>query len=81
VAVHLESGDEAVMLEGEVHEVKSAPRELTEKLSKAYTKKYSERGYAPSPDSWDNGGLYEVTVRVAFAWTKFPDSATRWEFD
>jgi nitroimidazol reductase NimA-like FMN-containing flavoprotein (pyridoxamine 5'-phosphate oxidase superfamily) len=81
VAVHLESGDEAVMMEGEVYEVKMPSPGLGERLAKAYSAKYSERGYTPDPHAWDKGGLYRVTVKVAFAWTKFPDSATRFEFD
>ena len=35
----------------------------------------------PTPDTWDKGGLYRVTIHKAFAWTKFPDNTTRWIFE
>lgn len=71
VAVHLESGDEVVILEGEAEEV-----ELDDAMADAYEEKYS---YRPS-----GGRLWcRVRPRVAHAWleTEYPRTATRFSFD
>ncbi len=74
--VHLESGDDVVILE-------CTPREVTDKnelaaIDVAYKKKYKMK-LSAAP-----GELYIVAMkpRVAFAWHErdFPDSATRWKF-
>ena len=81
VVVHLESGDEVVILEGEAVILAEAPeRGLAEKLSKEYTAKYGALGYAPAPESWDGGGLFIFTPQTVMAWTKFPQDVTRWTF-
>ena len=86
VAVHLESGDEVVILEGPATAMPAPPpRELTERLSAAYTAKYTGHGYAPAPDQWDTGGLYVVTPRACLAWTfregeEFGKTYTRFVF-
>ncbi|MEW5872268.1 MAG: pyridoxamine 5'-phosphate oxidase family protein [Chloroflexota bacterium] len=81
VVVHLESGEDVVVLEGEAHEIVGVERPLAEKLAAAYSAKYADRNYSPGPDTWQTGGLYRLTVHKAFAWTKFPDNTTRWKFD
>lgn len=81
-AVHLEDGDQAVILEGEAHILSAAPPpELALRISQAYCAKYAPFGYTPAPDSWDAGGLFVFTPRLAFAWTRFPDDTTRWMLD
>jgi hypothetical protein len=76
VVVHLESGDEAVILEGRA--VEATDRALISAYVEAYEKKYSFR-----PDPADKG---TVTLMVqperALAWREadFVSSATRWEF-
>jgi PPOX class probable F420-dependent enzyme len=72
--VHVESGDEVVVLEGAVEETA-----LDEPMADAYEAKYA---YRPGPGS--PGGLwYRLTPRVAYAWTEpaFPKTATRFVFD
>ncbi|MCL4559255.1 MAG: pyridoxamine 5'-phosphate oxidase family protein [Chloroflexi bacterium] len=81
VVVHLESGSDVVILQGEAHEVKAPPHDLTKRLAAVYTRKYASDGYSPSPDGWDNGGLYRMDPHTAFAWTQFPKDATRWVFE
>jgi hypothetical protein len=81
VTVHLESGSDVVILQGEVHQIKGIHPELAQRLAAAYTAKYKDMGYAPSADTWNEGGIYKLTVRKAFAWTKFPDDTTRWRFN
>jgi pyridoxine/pyridoxamine 5'-phosphate oxidase len=78
-AVHLESGDQAVMLEGETRIFTAAPdRELTKRIAASYREKYAEQGYAPEPDQWDGGGLFEFTPHKVIAWTNFLKDPTRW---
>jgi hypothetical protein len=83
VVVHLESGDQVVIVEGDAHEVGKPDRPLAERLSEAFTAKYSSTKYEyrPPPEQWDRGGLWEMRPRVAFGWTDFPADTTRWQFD
>jgi hypothetical protein len=71
VVVHLESGDEVVVLEGSVEVVEGGAE-----ISDAYDAKYSVR--VPEGSSW-----YCVRPRRAFAWREqdYPKSATRFDFD
>ena len=81
--VHLESGDEVVILEGEAHEVGKPDRELAERLSASFTAKYAatKYEYRPPPEQWDHGGLWEMRPKTAFGWSDFPADTTRWRFD
>ena len=79
VSVHLESGWEAVILEGTSREAGNPSAELGKKLSQAY-KKYKEYGYTPGPKSWDKGGLFVFTPRQCIAWTKFNEDPTKFIF-
>ena len=80
VSIHLEDGKEAVMLEGEAHEHKQAPYELRAALAAAYSRKYAQHGYEPTPEIWEKGGLYRFTPHIAYAWCDFPRDTTRWVF-
>jgi nitroimidazol reductase NimA-like FMN-containing flavoprotein (pyridoxamine 5'-phosphate oxidase superfamily) len=82
VVVHLESGDEVVILEGEAREVGSPERALAERLSAGFTAKYASTsyGYSPPPEQWDRGGLWAMRPHVAFGWSEFPRTTTRWVF-
>jgi hypothetical protein len=81
LVVHLESGDEVVILEGEGHAAGKPARALAERLAAAFTAKYgASHDYKPAPDQWDKGGLYAMRPRVAFAWNVFPTGLTRWRF-
>jgi nitroimidazol reductase NimA-like FMN-containing flavoprotein (pyridoxamine 5'-phosphate oxidase superfamily) len=77
VSVHLESGDEAVIVDGLCRAAPKPSPELGKKLAQAYTAKYAASGYAPKADQWDNGGLYEVVPQTVLAWTKFTDDPTK----
>lgn len=78
--VHLESGDEVVILEGQTTILDGAPeRALAERVAAAYTDKYKEFGYSPTPDQWDQGGLFIFTPSVVMGWSQFPQNVTRWE--
>ncbi len=80
VALHLESGDEAIIAEGtSVPAGKPAP-ELAERLASGFCAKYERHGYAPKPDQWDTGGLYVFTPQKVLAWTVFFENPTKFVF-
>jgi nitroimidazol reductase NimA-like FMN-containing flavoprotein (pyridoxamine 5'-phosphate oxidase superfamily) len=81
VSLHLESGSDVVIVEGSAQEVQNPKRELTEKIAKSYSYKYSELGYSPQPDQWDDGGLYEIRINKVIAWTFLQDDPTKFVFD
>lgn len=81
VSVHLESGKEAIMLEGTSQPAGKPSPELGKKLSDAYKKKYKDLGYAPEPHSWDEGGLYVFTPRQCIAWSNFTENPTKFIFE
>jgi hypothetical protein len=81
ITVHLESGDQVVILEGEAHAVGKPERALAERLAADFTAKYAaSHDYRPAPDQWDEGGLWALRPQVAFAWKEFPRGVTRWHF-
>ena len=80
ISVHLESGVEAIMLEGKSEPAGKPSPELGQKLADAY-KKYKELGYSPEADSWDEGGLYVFTPRQCIAWSKFTEDPTKFIFE
>jgi hypothetical protein len=80
IVVHLESGDEVVILEGMLEIVSDTG--MFPRLSEEYKQKYDFDPFG------ENGGLpddpfYTLKVRKAYAWREkdFPKSATRWKFD
>jgi hypothetical protein len=81
VAVHLESGDTVVILEGQCVSLSKPGVELAEKIAREYGRKYAAQGYAPEPTQWDAGGLFAVTPRVVLAWTSFTDDPTKFVFE
>ena len=82
LVVHLESGDEVVVLEGRAEDATKPPTETAERLA-AFGTKYGDTRwqYRPAPDQWDGGGLWLLRPAVAFGWSDFPRDVTRWRFD
>jgi hypothetical protein len=80
IVVHLESGDNVVILEGVVEEV--ADYALRKRSAQTYTEKYQFE-YSVNPVA---GGtqrvIYALHPRVAFTWLEkdFLQSPTRWHF-
>ena len=73
--IHLESGDETVILEGELEEATGA----LETYADAYEAKYAYR-----PSTVDESNVtYVLRPRAAQTWTEtgFPRDATRWVFE
>ena len=80
VTLHLESGEQVVIVEGAGKAVEKPDPVLAQQIAAAYTQKYQQDGYAPQPDQWDEGGLFEVIPHAVLAWTKFTDDPTRFIF-
>ena len=74
--VHLESGDEVVVLEGVVEEV--ADKKELARLASAYGEKYTLEIKFEDPGSV----VYGLQPKRAFAWREsdYPESATRFSF-
>ncbi len=77
IVVHLESGDEALIVEGIVQMPKTVAPELGQKLAQAYSAKYAALGYSPQPNQWENGGIFQVRPQMVMAWTKFAEDPTK----
>ena len=77
LSVHLESGDDVVILEGSAVEVDLADQPTFKKLDTASRSKY-KMPLMLVPE----GVMYAVRPRVILAWTEsdFPTNATRWQF-
>ena len=77
VSLHLESGDEAVILEGISSPIIRPETVLANQLSAAFCLKYSGFGYSPAPDQWDAGGLFVFRPSTVLAWTVFFENPTK----
>jgi hypothetical protein len=84
VVVHLESGDDVVIVEGIAEEIRRPERALFTRIDASFAARY---GYKPSanlasPDAepYPEGGLYAVRPRVVLVWSQFPRDATRFRF-
>ncbi|GGF30647.1 pyridoxamine 5'-phosphate oxidase [Marmoricola endophyticus] len=82
VALHLESGVRAVVVEGRSRRTRADPAGLGVRLAEAFSK-YHDLGYQPGPESWsgsDGGGLRVIRPRRALCWFDFPTDCTRFRF-
>ena len=72
VVLHLESGDDVVILEGSAHKLSEA--DVHGELDGAYFAKYGFH--------LKGNPTYRIEPQRAFAWAEadFPESATRWQF-
>ncbi len=85
VAVHLESGDDVVILEGVAEQIFKPDRALFERIDAQYAGKYdykpSNNLKSPDDEPYPGGDLWAVRPRLVLAWTKFPNDMTRFRFD
>lgn len=83
VAVHLESGDEAVIVEGVAEELTAPDPSLSERIVEAYAAKYEDPETGGEFQLGSTEGLKTVRPGVVFAWLErdFPNTATRWVFE
>jgi len=74
-SVHLESGDEVVILDGVVEDIPTVTDgELAEAIVAAWNVKYGRLAPDPVAD-----GLFRFAVRRGRGWSAFPGDATRWD--
>jgi general stress protein 26 len=78
VVVHLESGDDTVILEGVVEHLTDTA--LYTPIADAYEAKYTS--YRPDIANEPDTRWYVLRPSLGFAWLErdFPNTATRWEF-
>ena len=74
VSISQESGKQAVILQGEVRELRPG-RELAMRLADASNDKYS---YGQKPKNCEGTGTLEFTPHVVLAWQVLYKVATRW---
>ena len=76
VVVHLESGDDVVLLEGRAERLGQSA--ILERFVEDYDAKYAVKVDVSNPAS----GFYMVRPQLVQAWREqdFPSSATRWRF-
>jgi hypothetical protein len=81
--LHLESGTETVIVEGDCAPTRADAEGLGARISAAFAK-YHDSGYSPGSDAWageDGGGLSVLVPHRVLAWFSFPTDATRFRFD
>ncbi len=81
VAMSLENGREAVIVEGRSRPVR-ANEAVGARIADAFSK-YHQLGYHPNADSWsapDGGGLRVISPDRAMAWFDFPADCTRFRW-
>lgn len=78
IVVHLESGDDTVIIEGVSNPIQD--KDLLKKLSIAYGQKYES--YQPPPDFGPGTIVYSIKAQTVLAWKEsdFINTATRWVF-
>ena len=79
VSMHLESGDEVVIVEGNAVMVKDSG--VLKKLATVYADKYP--GVHIDQEPLDKSPVFAFTPKLAYGWSEesFPNTATRWTFD
>ncbi|HET8778054.1 MAG TPA: pyridoxamine 5'-phosphate oxidase family protein [Candidatus Limnocylindria bacterium] len=83
ISVGINDRNQAVIVEGEA--VNIAPLTdagLIADLVGGFAKYRDSDDYEADPANWRDpaGGLWELRPSVAFGWSRFPDTTTRWEF-
>lgn len=81
VSVHLESGDEVVIIEGRVSVFDiQAESENWQRIGTQYAQKYAP--YNPLTEDHSGGVFFRIQPQTVLAWleTDYPATATRWRF-
>ena len=81
VALHLESGEKAIIMEGASQAAEKPEPDFAKQLAKAISEKYSALGYSPEPNQWDEGGLFVFTPRQCITWSAFTENPTKFIFE
>ncbi len=79
VSIHLESGNDVIILEGSAVEADLTDKPFLKKIDAASRAKYKMPLTVMSGETM----LYSVHPRIVLAWTEkdFVNNATRWTFD
>ena len=82
--VHLESGDEVVIVEGRFEEIGLPSPEFLQRVDEEFVRKYgtyrpSEHLNGRSTSSFAPEGLFAVHPQVVIAWSGMASDATRWK--
>lgn len=80
LAIHIEIGDEVVIVEGTATELVAPAASLSDAILAGFAKYTTAKDYEASADNWAEGGLWELRPAKAFAWSVFPDDMTRFRF-
>jgi nitroimidazol reductase NimA-like FMN-containing flavoprotein (pyridoxamine 5'-phosphate oxidase superfamily) len=80
LAIHIEIGDEVVIVEGTATELTAPAAPLSDRILAGYAKYKAAEDYEASADHWTAGGLWELRPIKAFAWSDFPTDMTRYRF-
>jgi hypothetical protein len=78
VTVHLESGDNVVIIEGVVAPWTGASEQLGKAIDDQYAGKYDWRPSSEAADGGIGDGWQVIRPDKIIAWTSFPADATRW---
>jgi hypothetical protein len=80
LAVHLESGEDVVILEGAAEDLDASAvdADVSVRIAAAYRAKYDLAPGDPLVPDAAKHGIWRLRPRVARAWTRFPEDATRW---
>jgi nitroimidazol reductase NimA-like FMN-containing flavoprotein (pyridoxamine 5'-phosphate oxidase superfamily) len=81
VVLHLESGEDVIIVEGVAKETGKPAAELAEQIARGYAQKYTSWGYTPASSQWDEGGLFEIKPHTVIAWTQFTEDPTRFSLE
>ena len=79
LAIHVEFGEEVVIVEGRAREVSGLDAEAARAVLDGYAK-YKSIGYEAEASNWTGGGLWELEPLRAYAWSSFPRDMTRYTF-
>ena len=72
MAIHIEIGDEVVIVEGTATELVAPGPPLARRDPGRLRQVQGGRGLRSEPDHWTQGGLWELRPVKAFAWSAFP---------
>ena len=80
LAIHVEFGEEVVMVEGPATELVAPPAPLADAILAGYAKYKAAANYEADSANWRAGGLWELQPLRAFAWSSLGADATRYRF-
>jgi len=81
VTLHLESGNDVVIMDGKSAPASKPDPQFAQRLSDALRAKYKPEGYEPEPNQWNEGGLFVFIPRQCIAWTVFFENPTKFVFE